>query len=53
MIKIYVQFKRNEKFERKIRIACDFHSTKYAFTQRKVINIQLFKRKSIVKNGKI
>lgn len=33
MIKNYVELKRNEKFERKIRIGCDFHSAKYEFTQ--------------------
>lgn len=31
MIKNYVDLKRNEKFEIKIRIAYDFHSAKYEF----------------------
>lgn len=39
MIKNYTKLKRNEKFERKIRIACDFHNAKYEFTQGKIINL--------------
>ena len=39
MIKNYVDLKRNEKFERKIRIACDFHSAKYEFTRGRILNI--------------
>lgn len=39
MIKNYVELKRNEKFERKIRIACDFHNAKYEFEQGKIINL--------------
>ena len=39
MIKSYELLKRNEKFERKIRIACDFHSAKYEFTQGKILNV--------------
>ena len=39
MIKNYVDLKRNEKFERKIRIACDFHSAKYEFTRGKILNV--------------
>lgn len=39
MIKNYVELKRNEKFERKIRIACDFHSAKYEFTQGRILNV--------------
>lgn len=39
MIKNYVELKRNEKFERKIRIACDFHSAKYEFTRGKILNV--------------
>lgn len=39
MIKNYSSLRRNEKFERKIRIACDFHSAKYEFTQGKIINL--------------
>lgn len=30
---------RNEKFERKIKIACDFHNAKYVFVQGQIINI--------------
>lgn len=39
MIKNYVDLKRNEKFERKIRIACDFHSAKYKFTRVRILNV--------------
>ncbi len=39
MIKNYVDLKRNEKFERKIRIACDFHSAKYEFMQGRILNV--------------
>ncbi len=39
MIKSYAELKRNEKFERKIRIACDFHSANYEFTQGRILNI--------------
>ena len=39
MIKDYADLKRNEKFERKIRIACDFHSAKYEFTRGKIWNV--------------
>lgn len=39
MIKSYEELKRNEKFERKIRIACDFHSAKYEFTQGRILNV--------------
>lgn len=39
MIKNYTELRRNEKFERKIRIACDFHNAKYEFAQGKVINL--------------
>lgn len=39
MIKNYVDLKRNEKFERKIRIACDFHSAKYKFTRGRILNV--------------
>lgn len=39
MIKNYVELKRNEKFERKIRIACDFHSAKYEYTQGRILNV--------------
>ena len=39
MIKNYNSLKRDEKFERKIKIACDFHNAKYEFTQGKVINL--------------
>ena len=39
MIKDYVDLKRNEKFEKKIRIACDFHSAKYEFTRGKILNV--------------
>ena len=39
MIKDYVDLRRNEKFEKKIRIACDFHSVKYEFTQGRILNV--------------
>ncbi len=39
MIKSYVELKRDEKFERKIRIACDFHSAKYEYTQGRILNV--------------
>ena len=39
MIKDYEYLRRNEKFERKIRIACDFHSAKYEFTQGRILNV--------------
>lgn len=39
MIINYVDLKRNEKFERKIRIACDFHSAKYEFTRGRILNV--------------
>lgn len=39
MIKNYVELKRNERFERKIRIACDFHSAKYEFMQGIILNV--------------
>lgn len=39
MIKNYVDLKRNEKFERKIRIACDFHSAKYKFARGRILNV--------------
>ncbi len=39
MIKDYVDLRRNEKFERKIKIACDFHSAKYEFTQGRILNV--------------
>ncbi len=39
MIKNYVYLKIMEKFERKIRIACDFHSAKYKFTRGKILNV--------------
>ncbi len=39
MIKNYVDLKRKEKFERKIRIACDFHSAKYKFTRGRILNV--------------
>ena len=39
MIKNYVDLKRNEKFERKIKIACDFHSAKYEFMQGRILNV--------------
>lgn len=39
MIKSYAELKRNENFERKIRIACDFHSANYEFTQGRILNI--------------
>lgn len=39
MIKDYVDLKRNENFERKIRIACDFHSAKYEFICGKILNV--------------
>lgn len=42
MIKDYVYLKRNEKFERKIRIACDFHSAKYEFTRGRILNASKF-----------
>lgn len=36
MIKDYEYLRRTEKFEKKIRIACDFHSAKYEFTQGRI-----------------
>ena len=39
MKKDYVDLRRNEKFEKKIRIACDFHSAKYEFTQGRILNV--------------
>ena len=39
MIKDYADLRRNEKFEKKIRIACDFHSAKYEFTQGRILNV--------------
>lgn len=39
MIRNYVDLKRNEKFEKKIRIACDFHSAKYEFTRGRILNV--------------
>ena len=39
LIKNYNSLKRDEKIERKIKIACDFHNAKYEFTQVKVINL--------------
>lgn len=39
MIKNYVDLKRNEKFEKKIRIACDFHCAKYKFTRGRILNV--------------
>ena len=39
MKKDYVDLRRNEKFEKKIRIACDFHSVKYEFTQGRILNV--------------
>ena len=39
MIKNYVDLRRNEKFEKKIRIACDFHSAKYEFTEGRILNV--------------
>ena len=39
MIKNYVDLRRSEKFEKKIRIACDFHSVKYEFTQGRILNV--------------
>ena len=41
MIKDYEYLRRNEKFEKKIRIACDFHSAKYEFTQGRILNVDL------------
>lgn len=37
MIKDYVDLRRDEKFERKIRIACDFHCAKYEFMQGRIL----------------
>lgn len=39
MIKNYVELKRNEKCERKIRIACDFHRVKYELKCGKILNV--------------
>lgn len=39
MIKNSEYLIRNEKFEKKIRIACDFHSAKYEFTQGRILNV--------------
>lgn len=39
MIKDYEYLRRNKKFEKKIRIACDFHSAKYEFTQGRILNV--------------
>lgn len=39
MVKNYIDLKRNEKFERKIRIACDFHNAKYEFIRGSIINL--------------
>lgn len=39
MVKNYIELKRNEKFESKIMITCDFHNAKYKFEQGKVINL--------------
>lgn len=39
MTKNEVELKRNEKFEKKIRIACDFHSAKYEFTRGRILNV--------------
>ena len=33
------ELKRNEKFESKIMITCDFHNAKYEFEQGKIINL--------------
>lgn len=37
MVKDYIELKRNEKFENKIMITCDFHNAKYEFEQGKII----------------
>ena len=39
MVKDYIELKRNEKFENKIMITCDFHNAKYEFEQGKIINL--------------
>lgn len=39
MIKNQVELKRNEKFEMKIRIACDFHSAKYEFIRGRILKV--------------
>lgn len=39
MIKDYVDLRRNEKFEKRIKIACAFHSAKYEFKQGRILNV--------------
>ena len=31
MVKNYIELNKNEKFENKIMITCDFHNAKYEF----------------------
>ena len=39
MIENYENLRRNEKFEKRIRIACDFYNAQYEFTQGRILNV--------------
>ena len=39
MVKNYIELNKNEKFENKIMITCDFHNAKYEFEKWKIIDL--------------